>query len=79
MMSKRAIALNERGNVRLGEDHPRAKLTDHEVELVLQMHEDGMSYSAIAERMEVAKSTVQMICQGHRRCKPVVRWKLVVQ
>lgn len=76
-MSKRTVALNERGNVRIGEDHPRAQLTDHEVRLVLAMRESGMRYEDIAAAMEVSKSTVAMICRGERRCQVAVRWKVV--
>lgn len=38
-MSKKIICVNERG-LRIGEDHPRAKLTDHEVDLIREMAEE---------------------------------------
>jgi predicted DNA-binding protein (UPF0251 family) len=37
-------------------------LTFHEVELVRQMRESGMTYSKIAEKMEIGKATAVDIC-----------------
>lgn len=41
-----------------GQMHPAAKLTNNEVELIRQLHEDGMSVRAIARKMEISKSQV---------------------
>lgn len=38
----RMLAVNDRGYV-IGEQHHRAKLSDHEVDLVLALLADGMS------------------------------------
>jgi hypothetical protein len=38
-VTKRIISVNDRG-LRIGEDHPKAKLTDHEVDLIREMAED---------------------------------------
>jgi hypothetical protein len=35
--------VNDRG-VRVGEDHQRATLTDHDVELMRQLREEGIGY-----------------------------------
>lgn len=59
-------AVNERGSP-VGEDHPRAELTDHEVSLVLELREDGFSLGWLARKFEVSKSCVQKICDGTRR------------
>jgi hypothetical protein len=37
-------AVNEQGH-RIGEDHPRARLTNHEVELIFDLHDDGNGMS----------------------------------
>jgi DNA invertase Pin-like site-specific DNA recombinase len=74
-MSK-LIAVNAQG-LRIGEDHPNAKLTDGEVETIRQLNEDGMNYKTIAEKFECSKSTVQMICQHIRRAQTVARFKAV--
>ena len=60
------IKVNERG-LRVGESHPRAVLSDHEVELMLELREDGYSYGWLAKKFEVHKQTVAKICQGVRR------------
>jgi len=62
----RIVGIDERGN-RVGEDHPRAKLSDHEVELIRELHEGGMSCAEIARKFEVAKSTVSLIVNFKRR------------
>jgi DNA invertase Pin-like site-specific DNA recombinase len=68
------VAVNEAG-YRIGEDHQNAKLTDHEVALILELREECMSYAAIAEKFGIGKSTVADICKGRRRCQCAFRWK----
>lgn len=62
----RKIAVNAKGH-RLGEDHPNARLTNEEVDLLLEMRADGLSYGKLAKVFEVSKSTVQDIVQGRYR------------
>lgn len=62
----RMVAVNERGQ-RIGESHPRAVLTDHEVELLLELRAEGFSYGWLARKFEVHKQTVAKICTGTRR------------
>lgn len=62
------VAVNESG-LPIGEDHPKARYTNHEIELVLQMRDQGASYGEIAQKMEMPKSTVQAICSGRSRCQ----------
>lgn len=66
----RLVAVNERG-LAIGQDHPRAVLSDHEVGLVLELRDQGFSYAWIARKMEVHKQTVAKICTGQRRCQTV--------
>lgn len=75
------VHYNERGN-RIGESNPRAKLTNHEVDLLREMHEernaDGThrySLGRLALRFKVPKSTVQDICSGRRRAQTPARVK----
>lgn len=70
------VAVNEAG-YRIGEDHPNAKLTNHEVELILQMREQCMSYMQIALKFDISKSQVRNICKGLKRCHTVVAFKSV--
>jgi hypothetical protein len=62
----RTISTNDRG-YRIGEDHPNAKLTDSEVELVRQLHEGGMIYADLAEKFEVSKWSISRICRYELR------------
>lgn len=65
----RTFAVNERG-LRIGESHPRAVLTDHEVGLLLELREaEGWSYSRLAKVFEISKGAVAKIVSGQRRCQ----------
>lgn len=64
----RKVAVNDAG-LRIGEDHPNAKLTDAEVERIRSLHEDGMSYEALAEKFEVSKWAIGRICRYERRAQ----------
>lgn len=70
----RHIAVNERG-LRIGESHPGAVLSNHEVDLLLELRDEGFSYSWLATKFEVSKGTVAKICTGQRRCQHPVAWR----
>ncbi len=74
---KRTVAVNENGK-RIGEDHHRAKLTNHEVELIREMHEGGWGYGRLAAKFDVAKSTIQYLCNGQRRNQAMFGVKTLV-
>ncbi len=68
-MAKPKLALvpvNERGYT-IGERHHRAKLTDHEVELIAQLLDDGMSERPVAHKFEISRRLVRDIKSG--RCR----------
>lgn len=69
---QKTIALNENGK-RIGQEHPRAKLLDSEVDQVLLLVESGMSYAQVAAKFEVSKSCVAHIASGRRRGQAVAR------
>lgn len=72
------VAVNEQG-VRIGQTHPNADLTDHEVDLMRELREkDRMSYAWLAAKFEVPKATVQKICQYQRRAVTIARWKVLL-
>lgn len=73
---RKTIAVNDRGQP-VGEDHPGTRLTDHEVELIRELHAQGMSYNRLAEKFDAAKSTIQAICQFKRRAATATRWRTV--
>lgn len=60
------VAVNEMGR-RVGETHHNSELSDHEVEQIRRLHEDGMSYPRIAEKFEISKSAVGKYCRYERR------------
>ncbi|NFV82111.1 hypothetical protein [Magnetospirillum aberrantis] len=72
----RVVAVNEAG-LRCGEDHPGAKLTDSEVELIRQLRESGMSYGVLADKFDVSKSCIADICKYRRRGQFVLHEKKV--
>lgn len=56
-----------RSNTVAGENHYKATLTDHEVGLVIELFETGMSARTIAEKFEISVRTVYMYTSGERR------------
>jgi DNA invertase Pin-like site-specific DNA recombinase len=63
---KRMVAVNDRG-ARIGEGHPRAVLTDHDVALVIELRDQGMSLGKIAIKFGVSKGCVWKIITGRTR------------
>jgi hypothetical protein len=67
----RLVGVDERGN-RVGEDHPRAKLSNAEIDLMFELREPPagikpLSYREIAEKFEVSKGYVSDILSDRRR------------
>ena len=56
-----------RKDSRCKQSRRNAYLTDHEVELMRKLHEQGMSYKRISITFELPTSTVQFICTYRRR------------
>ncbi len=73
---KKRIVVNERG-LKVGEDHHNAKLTDHEVELLLTLHDDGVGYKRLGEIFGISKSGARKICKGQCRCQVAIRYRTV--
>ena len=61
---------------RIGQDSHMAKYTDHDIELVLRMRDEGFSYGKIAAIMDMPKSTVHAIATGKQRGVVVDRWEV---
>lgn len=71
------VAINDQG-YRIGEDHPKAKLTNHEVDLIIELREElGYSYQEIADKFEVSKSQVRNIIKGLKRGQIASNYKTV--
>lgn len=52
---------------RVGEGHHNARYTDREVELVRQLHEQGLGYRKLSAKMEMPIRTIRCIVQYTRR------------
>lgn len=76
------VLLNDKG-LRIGTSHPRAKLSDAAIELILELRDAGLSYGAIARKFDdpaeptVSKTMVWKVCQGLVRAQIVARVKTV--
>lgn len=77
MKKFRLVGLNEKGS-RVGETHHRARLTDHDVDLIRDLREEyGLTYQEIADKFEVSKSTIRDIVKCRRRWQRPESWKRV--
>ena len=70
----RWIAFNMEGR-RIVQNHPRAKFSDHEVDLAFDLARSGLTLAEIAQKLEIPKSTVCRWLSGQRRGQPAVRWE----
>lgn len=70
------VQIGEYGR-RVGESHGRAKLTDHEIDLIRKLKEEGMSAAMIAEKMEINKRYVYKVVNFERRACAVAEYKQV--
>lgn len=73
------VAVNEKG-LRIGEDHQRARLTNHEVDLIRQLHEDlinPLGYRVLSKMFEVNKTTIRRICNYQMHNQTVAKFRKV--
>lgn len=70
------LAINEAGR-RIGDSHHRAKLTDHEVEQVLQLHAEGYGYRKLATMFETSRFTIRDMVKMRRRTQFPASWKVI--
>ncbi|MBU0593349.1 MAG: hypothetical protein KKH74_06375 [Gammaproteobacteria bacterium] len=73
---QKTVAVNESG-YRIGEDHPNARYTNGDVEMVLRLRDEGKGYGTIAKLVDMPKSTVRDICRSLRRCQCIANYKTV--
>lgn len=79
--ASRMVAVNDKG-LRIGEDHGRARLTDHEVELMRRMHElhpvghpEHWGYRRLSAKFGVTKTLARKICNYLFRAQHAARFK----
>lgn len=73
---KMLVGVNEKG-LRVGEDHPNARLTNAELELFWALRDEGWSYGRLAAKFEISKSGARKICRGQNRCQVAVSYRTV--
>lgn len=70
------IAVNEAGK-RIGESHHMAELSDHEVDLMRELHENhAKGYKWLAKCFEVPLRTVRDICNYTKRAQTPAGYKV---
>lgn len=52
---------------RHGQDHPHARLTDHEVELLRRLRDEGMTLAALADKFDISRGHASKIANYHLR------------
>lgn len=73
----RAVGVNERGD-RVGQDHPKAVLTDAQVLLLLELRAaEGWSYRQLAAKFEISRASVRDLVKGRRRVQLPVAYRVV--
>jgi hypothetical protein len=65
-IARRLAAINDSGHV-VGQDHHRAKLTDHDIWLIHELRAEGIKRREIAIKFEISFYTVCEILAGRRR------------
>jgi hypothetical protein len=66
-----SLAVNMKGKGwRVGEIHHQAKLTDNDIGLIFELRDNyKLTYQNIAEKFEVSKQCIFLICNGLRRAR----------
>ncbi|WP_137924640.1 hypothetical protein [Cupriavidus sp. 2SB] len=78
-MAKRTVAVNDLG-LRIGEDHPMAKLTNADIERLLQLRADtGWGYKRLGRIFEISPSQVKRIVQGQHRGQAAMGYRTIEQ
>lgn len=71
---KKLVAIGET-NRRIGEDHPKAVLSNAQVDEVFEMRERGLSYGQIARRFKVTRQNIRDVLSCRTRAQYAVRFK----
>lgn len=77
MTTVKTVGVNERGRP-IGQYSAGAKLTDHEVSLLLDMHTEGLGYKRLAKKFDISIRSVRDIVSFRRRGQTVANWKRVM-
>ena len=61
----------------VGEDHPRAKLSNRQIDAIRDAHELGVPYSLLAQLCAVSTHSIGRICRFERRACVALGYKKV--
>lgn len=74
-MARQLVPVCDTGHP-VGEAHPRANLSNADVERIRDLHEhDGYSYDELALMYDTPKSTISSICRYERRIATAIDWR----
>jgi hypothetical protein len=76
MVSTRDVGINDQG-LRIGQYHQHAKLTDADVDRLLELREQGWSYARLAAKFDICKTHAWKICNGQKRGQLVKAFRTV--
>ena len=62
----KTVLVNSAGQV-IGQDHHRARLTDADIDLIVELRAEGLTYPQIAEKFEISKGQAHDYFTGRRR------------
>lgn len=75
-ITSKIVAVNEAGH-RIGETHQRAKISDHDLGLLLRLHDEGWGSRRLSAKFDIPRRTVRDYLRGRIRAQAPARWKLV--
>lgn len=67
------VAVNDQGR-RIGETHPRAKLTDEDVDLMFELHASRVPVAEIARKFEITRRHAGRVLSSQSRNHTPDRW-----
>lgn len=74
---QRIVRVSAKG-LRVGEDHPRARLTDQEVDRARYLHEEeGLGVVELSRIYEISKGSMHDLLSYRRRATPVAGTRVV--
>lgn len=78
LRDRKLLICNAKGR-RIGESHPRAKLSEDDVAQILALRELGLTFAAIAGKFDdlpggLTRWTVRDICSGRIRAQLAEKW-----
>lgn len=76
-MPRVTVACND-ANLRIGQDHQNAKLTDREVDTIRDLYERGdATITALGQMFEVSKGTIHDIVNYRRRAQMATHFRTI--